>query len=151
MLRSGETLPAEEELRWFFEQRREHVRELVEPSLARGCVVLCDRYFLSTVAYQGARGLDPEQILTDSEAEFPVPDVVLLLELPAGEGLSRVRARGGPREPAFEEEARQARVAEILARLDRPYLERIDAAEGPEVVHARVLAALSRRGLLDPA
>jgi dTMP kinase len=146
MLRSGETLSPEEELRWFFEQRREHVRELVEPALARGSTVLCDRYFLSTVAYQGARGLDPAAILADSEAEFPLPDVVLLLDLGAGEGLRRARARGGPREPAFEEEARQARVAAILAGLERPYLERVDALGSPEAVHRCVLAALRRRG-----
>lgn len=151
MLRSGETLAPEEEMRWFFEQRREHVRELVEPALARGSMVLCDRYYLSTVAYQGARGLDPAAILAASEAEFPVPDLVLVLELGAGEGLRRARARGGPREPAFEEEARQARVAAILSGLDRPYLERIDASGGPEAVHARVMAALVGRGLLAPA
>jgi dTMP kinase len=151
MLRSGETLPAEEELRWFFEQRREHVRELVEPSLARGCVVLCDRYYLSTVAYQGARGLDPAAILAASEAEFPLPDVAIVLELAAGEGLRRARARGGPHEPAFEEEARQARVAAILAGLERPYLERIDAAGSPDAVHARILGTLRARGLPRPA
>jgi dTMP kinase len=151
MLRSGETLPAEEELRWFFEQRREHVPELVEPSLARGCVVLCDRYYLSTVAYQGARGLDPAAILAASEAEFPLPDVAIVLELAAGEGLRRARARGGPREPAFEEEARQERVAAILSGIDRPYVERIDAGGSAEAVHARVLEALRARRLPRPA
>jgi dTMP kinase len=147
MLRSGKTLPPEEELQLFFEQRREHVRELVAPALGRGSVVLCDRYYLSTVAYQGARGLDPAGILAASEAEFPVPDVVLVLELESREGLRRAHARGGPREPAFEEQTRQDRVVAILAGLDRPYLERIDASGSPEAVHARVLEALRRRGL----
>jgi dTMP kinase len=149
MLRSGETLAPEEELRLFFEQRREHVRELVAPALARGEVVLCDRYFLSTVAYQGARGLDPAAILAASEAEFPLPDVALVLELAPAEGLRRAGERGAPPEPAFEDETRQARVATILAGLDRPYLERVDARGSPEAVHARVLGVLSRRKLYE--
>ena len=65
----------------------DHVRELIRPALAEGRIVLCDRYYLSTVAYQGARGLDAAAILRKSEAEFPVPDVVLLLEIDPAAGL----------------------------------------------------------------
>ena len=61
MARSTQGVPPEQELEWFLEQRRAHVRDLVGPALAAGRVVLSDRYFLSTVAYQGARGLDAER------------------------------------------------------------------------------------------
>ena len=47
---------------------------MIEPALAAGRWVITDRYFLSTVAYQGARGLDWRAILARSEAEFPAPD-----------------------------------------------------------------------------
>ena len=63
MARSGARVEAAEELRWFVEDRREHVASLIRPALAAGRVVLTDRYYLSTVAYQGARGLDPQQLL----------------------------------------------------------------------------------------
>jgi dTMP kinase len=136
---------AEEELALFLEQRRLHVRERIAPALERGAVVLSDRYFLSTVAYQGARGLDPARLLAASEAEFPVPDLVLLLVLPPAEGLARVAARGGTAEPAFEHADFLARVREVFDALDRPYLERVDAGGTPDEVEARLAAAIHRR------
>ena len=136
---------AEEELALFLAQRRLHVRELIAPALARGALVLSDRYFLSTVAYQGARGLDPVQLLAANEAEFPLPDLALLLVLAPAEGLARVATRGGPAEPAFERADFLARVREIFDALDRPYLERVDAAGSPEAVAARIAEAVHRR------
>jgi dTMP kinase len=149
LARSHAAVAPEAELALFLEQRRLHVQERIAPALARGEVVLSDRYFLSTVAYQGARGLDPAALLAANEAEFPLPDLALLLELPPAAGLARVAARGAPSEPAFEHAELLARVAAIFAALERPYLERIDATGTPEAVEARIAAAVSRRlGLL---
>lgn len=138
-------LAAEEELALFVAQRRLHVAERIGPALARGALVLSDRYFLSTVAYQGARGLDPAQLLAESEAEFPLPDLALLLVLAPAEGLARVAARGGAAEPAFEQGEFLARVRAIFDALERPYLERVDARGSPEAVEARIAAAVHRR------
>jgi dTMP kinase len=149
MARSGTALPAEEELRWFVEDRRAHVRDTIGPALADGRVVVTDRYFLSTVAYQGARGLDWRRILAESEAEFPLPDLALLLELPADEGLARVHRRGRAVEGRFERADYLERVAEIFRAIERPYVERIPAAGGPDEVHARVVDRVrARLGLL---
>jgi len=145
MARSARGVAPERELQWFLEQRREHVRDLVVPSVAGGRVVLSDRYFLSTVAYQGARGLDSERLLAESEAEFPIPDLVLLLEIDAGSGLARVAGRGEPREPAFEERAFLERVAAIFHGLDRDYIARVAAEGGIAEVHERVLSEVRGR------
>jgi dTMP kinase len=145
-------VPAAEELALFVEQRRIHVREQIAPALARGAVVLSDRYFLSTVAYQGARGLDAARLLAESEAEFPLPDLAVLLILAPELGLARVAARGGTPEPAFERADYLAHVREIFDSLDRPYLERVDAAGSEAAVEARITAAVQRRlGLLRSA
>ena len=80
------------------------------------------------MAYQGARGLDGARILADSEAQFERPDLILVFELSAAEGLARVAARGEGLEPAFENLAFQERVAEAFAALELPGLVRIDAA-----------------------
>ena len=138
-------VPASEELALFAEQRRIHVRERIGPALARGALVLSDRYFLSTVAYQGARGLDVAQLLAESEAEFPLPDLALLLVLAPDVGLARVAARGGTPEPAFERADFLARVREIFDTLDRPYLEWVDASGSPDAVEARIAEAVQRR------
>jgi dTMP kinase len=138
-------VPPEEELALFVAQRRLHVRECIAPALARGALVLSDRYFLSTVAYQGARGLDPARLLAESEAEFPLPDLALLLVLATAEGLARVAARGSTAEPAFEHADFLAHVRAIFDALDRPYLERVDATGTPDEVEARLAGAIHRR------
>ncbi len=149
MARSGEALAPEEELRWFVEDRRVHVRETLEPALAAGRHVVCDRYFLSTVAYQGARGLDWHRILAQSEAEFPLPDLVLLLDLEPTAGLARVRDRGAAIEGVFERADFLERVAAIFRAIDRPYIERVQASGCAADVHLAVVDRVrTRLGLL---
>ena len=143
MARSGERVAPTEELRWFVEDRREHVATVIRPALDAGRIVLSDRYFLSTVAYQGARGFDPAQLLADAEAEFPLPDLALLFEVDPAAGLARVAARGGAAEPAFEEKAYLERVTAVFASLDRPYLARVAATAPIEAVQ-RVVRAIVR-------
>lgn len=134
MASSGEKVSPETELEWFFADRREHVQRVIRPALAKGQLVVSDRYFLSTVAYQGARGLDSRKILEASEAEFPLPDLVLLLEIDVAAGLERVTSRGAKRETVFEEETFLSKVAQEFVRIERPYLARIDAARSPDIV-----------------
>jgi dTMP kinase len=145
MARSGELVAPEEELHWFFEDRREHVAQVIAPALAAGRTVVTDRYYLSTVAYQGARGLDWRAILAQSEGEFPSPDLALVFELAAGQGLARVRERYGvAAEPVFERVDYLERVATIYAAIERDYVVRIDASGSEEAVRAAALAALDR-------
>jgi dTMP kinase len=153
MARSGSRVAPAEELRWFVEDRREHVAHEIKPALAAGAAVLTDRYFLSTVAYQGARGLDPARLLAEAEAEFPLPDLALVLDLAPEEGLARVAARGGALEPAFEEAAFLTAAAALFRGLHRPYVEHLDAGAAREVVHGRVCEVVQRRLalLLGPA
>jgi dTMP kinase len=149
MAASGQGVTPAEELRWFVEDRREHVRDVIAPGLAAGSVVVTDRYFLSSVAYQGARGLDWRAILDDSEAEFPLPDLALLFEIDPAAGLARTHGRSRRAEPAFEERRFLLRVAAIYAAVERPWLRRVAAQRSPEMVLAdallRVRAALAAR------
>ncbi|MAG32534.1 MAG: dTMP kinase [Deltaproteobacteria bacterium] len=142
MARSGERVAVEVELMWFFEDRRRHMREVVRPALEQGKVVLSDRSYISSVAYQGARGLDPVKILADSEAEFVRPDLVLLFEISAKEGLARVAARGEASEPVFENLSFLKRVEAIFEGLEVDGLVRIDATRSEDEIAADVLAAL---------
>ena len=145
MARSSERVAPEQELAWFQEQRREHVRDVIAPALRAGRIVVCDRYFLSTVAYQGARGLDAAAILRESEAAFPIPDLVLLVRIDVTAGLARASERGGVAEPAFEEAGFLERVSEQYAAIDRDYIEPIDGAPDPQTVATAVSRALSVR------
>ncbi|MDB5455759.1 MAG: thymidylate kinase [Caulobacter sp.] len=78
--------------------RRDHVERVIRPALDRGAVVLCDRFADSTRAYQGAGGDAPASLiaaLEDHVLSGTVPNLTLILDLPAEVGLARASARGG--------------------------------------------------------
>lgn len=86
--------------------RAQHLEELIKPALADGTIVLCDRYADSTIAYQGAaRKLDALTIETLHQIATggTTPDLTILLDLPAKDGLARVCGRGPS--DRFEQEA----------------------------------------------
>lgn len=141
---AGAPLEPEEELGYFIEDRKEHIRDLVQPALAAGKVVITDRYYLSNVAYQGARGLDPEDILARNEALFPAPAAVLLIQVSPEEGLRRVRARGDALNLSYEREDFLAKVVRVFAGVKRDYLERIDGERAVEQVEVDVWSAVER-------
>lgn len=134
-------LSPEEELSTFIADRKEHVSTLLTPALDAGKIVLVDRYYFSSAAYQGVRGLDPERILALNEAFAPPPDLLVLMVLPASLGVSRVGARGG--QNLFEREDDLSRAAAIFDSIQRPYLRRVDATQTPEAITREILAALA--------
>lgn len=109
-------------------------RRLIEPALARGAWVVCDRHLASSLAFQvvdGDGGIDPEWLLTINRHAM-VADQTLWLDLPVDEAMTRILARGKPIE-RFETEAtlrrvrdRYAHVAEVPPALLGP-IARIDA------------------------
>ena len=97
LLRPGASIPPRSEALLFMASRAALLEEQVRPALARGEVVLLDRFFLSTYAYQvGGRGL-PEREVRDANGFATgglVPDVTVLLTLPVADGLARAARRG---------------------------------------------------------
>lgn len=88
-----------------FAARREHLRRTIEPALAAGSWVVCDRFGDSTVAYQGyAHGLGAATIAALADIAIgPVrPDLTLILDLPVEVGLARAKTREAGREDRFE-------------------------------------------------
>jgi dTMP kinase len=140
----------------FMASRAELVATAVRPALAAGAVVLLDRYFLSTYAYQVAgRGLPEADVVSANRAATGglVPDATVLLDLPVDEGLSRAATRG----PAdrMEQSGRDfhGRVAAAFSRfatrawqVEHPEagpVAVVDAAGAPDVVERRVARALA--------
>jgi dTMP kinase len=126
----------ETELTWFLEDRRQDVAENIKPALAQGKIVVLDRYYFSTMAYQGARGGDPDTIRQLNEAFAPPPDLLFLLEIPPAQGLDRVQQQRVP--DAFERLDYLEQVAALFAQLDFPFLYRIPATLTPEALHRRI-------------
>lgn len=89
-------LCAETELLLMFAARAQLVREVIGPALARGAVVLSDRFTDASFAYQGGgRGIDAGRIAELERWACGIrPDLTLLLDLPVDQGLARARGRG---------------------------------------------------------
>lgn len=108
--KDGPPMSAQEELDLFVKDRREHVEKTLTPALRAQKVILQDRSYYSTVAYQGSRpelGQSLEELLKLNDFA-PKPDLVVLLDLPAETGLKRVNQRG--QADAFEQVERQRKV-----------------------------------------
>ena len=136
LLSIDEEAPVEmAELLLVFAARAQHLAKVIEPALARGEWVLCDRFTDATYAYQGAgRGMSVEQInkLEELVQGDRRPDTVLLMDMPPEIGLQRAKARGAL--DRFEQEAQAffERVREGYlhrAKLDSKRYVIVDAAE----------------------
>jgi dTMP kinase len=146
------------ELLLMFAARAVHLDNLIEPGLARGAWVLCDRFTDATEAYQGAgRGVPIEDIraLERIAQRGRRPDLTLLLDAPVEQALARSRARGGDPDrfesehAAFFERVRAGYLA-ILAR-EPGRMCRVDASLAIAEVAAQVQAALDRLAAEAPA
>ncbi len=145
------------ELLLYFADRAQHVAEVIEPALADGAVVICDRFTDATLAYQGfGRGVGLELIadLNEAATQGLAPDLTLLLDIPVAEGLRRARKRNGDNNQAsegrFEEEpdefhkkVRQGYLTLASRETDRFKI--IDASGTAEEVQALIQKSLGSR------
>lgn len=136
-------LDPQAELELLLADRAEHVREQINPALARGAVVLLDRYYYSNAAYQGAAGLDVDHVLALNEAFAPPADVLLLLDLPVGGGLQRIAGRGD-RANAFEQADTLQRVRELFLGMVEGRGTVIDASLSADAVFERARARVDQ-------
>lgn len=128
-------LTIEDELHYFLKDRQQHVEELINPTIQRGGIVILDRYYFSSMAYQGARGIDPTEIRSKNEAFAPVPDILLILDLDVDTALQRIGVRDGEANEFEKKEALQFCRNLFLTLVDEPYAHVIDAAQDIRDVH----------------
>jgi len=121
----ADSLTPPDELALFVKDRRENVEKNLKPALRKGKVVVLDRYYFSTIAYQGAKGIDPRRIRRMNEAFAVKPGLVIILDIAAGEGLARIAGRK-TRDELFEREDYLARVAKIFKNFRGPGILHLD-------------------------
>jgi dTMP kinase len=108
-----DSLTAEQELDLFLKDRRENVAKNLKPALKKKRVVILDRYYYSTIAYQGAKGID-EKLIRRLNEEFAVePDLVFILDIDPNKGLERIENRK-KKDRLFEREDYLAKVSDIF-------------------------------------
>lgn len=145
------------ELFLYAASRRQHVVELIRPSLERGAIVICDRFTDATLAYQGfGRLLELDRLrqINDLATDGLRPDLTVILDVPEGFGLDRARARNAAaqldHESRFEGEDLRfhRRVREGYLALAEAEPERyavVDASGSADEVFGRLLEALRAR------
>ena len=108
-----DSLTPEEELDLFQKDRRENVEKNLKPALEKKKIVILDRYYYSTIAYQGAKGIEKKRIRQMNE-EFAVkPDLVFILDIDPQKGLKRIESRK-KKDRLFEQEDYLVRVRKIF-------------------------------------
>jgi dTMP kinase len=151
------------EMALMFASRAQHIAEVIEPALAAGSIVLCDRFTDSTEAYQGSgRRLGSEAVreLHRVLCGNLQPDLTILLDSDAGASVSRARrrnkraskgaGRGHGDENRFEQETRAffVRVREgfmAVAKREHTRVVLVDARGTPGQTHAKIVEIVRRK------
>jgi dTMP kinase len=162
----GEMSPAAEAL-LFMASRAEIMARHVDPAIDAGVIVLMDRFFLSTYAYQIAgRGLDETNVRAANElaTRGRKPDLNLVIDVPPAEGLARAAMRGSHDRMERSGQEFHARVSKAFAEFatddwQKAHAEcgrivRVDGSGVPDEVHKRILKTLAQNlpqefGMLD--
>lgn len=143
-----ERLPVKDEFRLFLEDRLFHVKSEVIPLLRAGKIVVTDRYYFSSVAYQGSRGLDWKYILEENMKFAIKPNLVFLLDLPVEEALERIASERTEGVNTFEKEESLRKVKEIYLLLAEKFpklIEKIDASKEISVILETVLKLITKK------
>jgi len=135
-------LSPEDELEYFLKDRKQHVDELIQPALDAGKVVILDRYYFSTMAYQGSRGFDPAEIRAKNEAFAPRPDHLLILDLDVDAARERIGARGDTANEFERHEALTKCRKIFLTLADEPFVHVVDSNRPIDEVQASLREAL---------
>lgn len=129
----------------FTADRADHLHRVIRPALDSGDTVVCDRYILSTLAYQGASGVDMDWIMRMSEC-FEIPSVTIFLEVDEDTRLARLRRRATLdryEDPSQAESLRKAYHCAIdLLRARGQKIVMVDGAPDKNAVRDEILSLL---------
>ncbi len=131
-----------EELKLFIKDRRDHVTNEIKPLLKKKTIVIMDRYFYSTAAYQGVLrsvGKTVDEILQQNRHFAPEPDLTFVLDLPPRVGLSRIVNGRNNRTTLFENENYLQSVREAFLALKVPSMCFVDATPPIATVFGHIL------------
>ncbi len=154
LLSNRQTITPTAELLLFSAARSQLVEKVIEPALAQGSLVLCDRYVDSTTAYQGyGRGLDLEAVALCNRlaTRSVMPDVTFFIDVPYDEAQLRMHFHATPAEPdrmersgrAFFDKVRQGYLT--IAEMDPRRFVVVDGVQDRDLIHAVIVQELQKR------
>jgi len=128
LAQQGQRLDPSEELEFFVRDRKAHLQDLILPQLLQGSIILQDRYFPSSIAYQGSRGLALQTILSAHLGWAALPHAFFFLHLSPQQALQRITERRQVPD-AFETLEGLQRCEAIFASLSLPHWFALDASQ----------------------
>lgn len=151
-LREGmlsEDLDAEEELLLFVKDRKEHIEYMIKPALEEGYFIILDRYFYSSIAYQGAKGIDINRIMNLHKDFIIKPDIVFIFHLPIDIALNRIISKRGIAD-RFENGTYLKKVDKIFHSFNEPFIYHIDTDKDIKIINDELFNILEKSKMFVP-
>ena len=145
----SEDLEAEEELLLFVKDRKEHIEYMIKPALEEGYFIILDRYFYSSIAYQGAKGIDINRIINMHKDFIIKPDIVFIFHLPIDIALNRIISKRGIAD-RFENETYLKKVDKIFHSFNEPFIYHIDTDKDMKIINDELFNILEKSKMLAP-
>jgi dTMP kinase len=124
----ADSLTPRDEFELFQKDRKENVEKNLTPALRKKKIVVLDRYYFSTIAYQGAKGINPQMIKEANEKFAVPPDLVFIFDIQADKGLERIEDRKN-KDRLFEREDYLIKVQKIFKSFGGEGIIHINAAQ----------------------
>ena len=118
----------QEELNLFIEDRKDNINKNILPAMRENKVIIQDRYYFSTIAYQGALGVEAQRIREMNEAFALKPDLVFYLEIEPELGLKRIDVGRKGKRDAFEKAHYLSKVKTIFDSFNDPFIKKINGS-----------------------
>ncbi|WP_295153884.1 dTMP kinase [uncultured Brachyspira sp.] len=140
-------LKPEEELSLFIADRKDHIKHMIKPAISDGYVIVLDRYMHSSMAYQGAKGIDIEYIYNLHKDFIIIPDIEFILHLPIETALDRIIKKRGFVD-RFENKNYLENVDKIFSSINDSYIHHIDASKDEKYINNELLNIIKESKIL---
>jgi len=137
------SIPIEDELNYFIEDRKIDLKENIIPALQKGKIVILDRYYYSNGCYQGARGLDVKKIIDDNLVFAKKPDITFIIDVPVDIALTRIKKNRDEAAILFEKKDFLEKVRNNYMNLKYPEIKIIDGTNSIDRVFNDVIENLN--------
>lgn len=135
-------IPLEEELNYFIEDRKFNVSHNIKPALSQNKIVILDRYYYSTACYQGARGINMDEIIQMNREFAPEPDITFIIDVDVNIAMNRIKKNRNSRVKLFEQKKFLKKVRKNYLALIGKNIHIIDGSQDLKTILKRITEIL---------
>jgi dTMP kinase len=133
-----------EEFELFRKDRIEDVELNIKPALRSKKIIILDRYYFSSMAYQGGRGLDVKMIQEENEKIAPIPDMVFYIRVDINTGLKRIFSNRKNQFDDFEKKTFLKKVVQIFDNMKFDYFITINGDREVDTIHQEIKSHIDK-------